>query len=146
MVKDIDEHIRRAMEEGEFDNLPGKGKPLRWDENPHEDPEWRLAYHVLRSNDFTLPWIDKRKEIEAAIQAARGRLARAWEWRRSSYSAAKRSPAEIEAEWSRALDAFGDQIQAINKDISSYNLQAPLAQLQMLPLRADPEIGKITAS
>ena len=27
-MRSIDEQIRKAMEEGQFDNLPGKGKPL----------------------------------------------------------------------------------------------------------------------
>ncbi|MEA3440806.1 MAG: DUF1992 domain-containing protein [Chloroflexota bacterium] len=54
----IEEHIRRAMEEGKFDDLPGKGKPLRLDHNPHEDPQWRTAYRMLRNSGFTLPWIE----------------------------------------------------------------------------------------
>jgi len=37
----IDEIIRRAIEEGQFDDLPGKGKPLRLDEDPNSDPAWR---------------------------------------------------------------------------------------------------------
>src|SRR5574341_670165 len=76
-----EEQIRRAMEEGKFDNLPGKGKPLRLEDNPLEDPEWRLAHHVLRSSGYTLPWIETRRELESEIQAARAALGRTWQWR-----------------------------------------------------------------
>ncbi len=67
----VDEQIRLAIENGEFDNLPGKGKPLNLEENPFEDPEWRTAYCFLRNSGFTLPWINMRKEIEKDIMAAR---------------------------------------------------------------------------
>jgi len=59
-VPNAEEQIRRAIEEGKFDNLPGKGKPLNLEQNPFEDPEWRLANHVLITSGFSLPWIEKR--------------------------------------------------------------------------------------
>ena len=70
-MPNAEEQIRRAIEEGKFDNLPGKGKPLHLDQNPFEDPDWRLANHVLKTSGFSLPWIEKRNEIEALIQTAR---------------------------------------------------------------------------
>jgi hypothetical protein len=36
----IEEQIRRAMQDGKLDNLLGEGKPIRWDENPNEKPEF----------------------------------------------------------------------------------------------------------
>jgi hypothetical protein len=80
----VEEQICRAMEEGQFDNLPGKGKPLHLEDNPFEDPEWRLAHHVLRSSGFTLPWIEARRELEAAILEARTALRRSWAWRQAA--------------------------------------------------------------
>ncbi|MBV8719293.1 MAG: DUF1992 domain-containing protein [Chloroflexi bacterium] len=59
----IDKQIREAEERGDFDNLPGKGKPLRLD---NWDAEWGMAYHVLKNAGETLPWIALRKEIDAA--------------------------------------------------------------------------------
>src|SRR6185503_13528867 len=59
----IDTHIREAQERGDFDNLPGQGKPL-----PLEpwDNDWGLAYHVLKQAGETLPWISLGRDIEAA--------------------------------------------------------------------------------
>jgi DnaJ family protein C protein 28 len=61
---DSDDPIKNAMQAGQFDDLPGKGKPLNLDGNPFADPEWELAHHVLKSGGFTLPWIETRRQIE----------------------------------------------------------------------------------
>ena len=60
----VDEKIQKGFQEGAFDNLPGKGEPLKLDdENPYEDPSMRMGYRLLRNNGFTLPWIQEQKEI-----------------------------------------------------------------------------------
>jgi DnaJ family protein C protein 28 len=127
------------MSQGEFDDLPGKGQPLRLDVNPLEDPEWRLAYHMLRSSGYTLPWIEMRQEIEVEIGAARAALERAWAWRRESLAAGQ--PDElVSAEWDRAAAAFRARVGEINHRIADYNLQAPVERLQRLKLDAEREI------
>lgn len=144
-MKGIDEHIQRAMEEGKFDNLPGKGKPINLDENPHEDPEWSTAYRMLRSSGFTLPWIESRQEIETRLSRARQNLERAWLWRSEALD--RDVPrAEIEPEWERALSAFRLQITEINDLIKSYNLEAPSSTFQRVILDVDAEVQRITGA
>lgn len=145
-VSNIEEHIRKAIEAGKFDNLPGKGKPLRLDNNPHEDPEWRLAHHILREGGFTLPWIETLREIEADFENAYTDLARTWAWRQSAIAGREEGLAQVELEWRRAKAIFCQRIAAINKRIFSYNLEAPAARFQKLPLNADREIARLTAS
>src|SRR5579862_9763247 len=70
--------IQEAMEEGLFDNLPGKGKPLVLDDDPLTPPELRLVHHVLKNANVAPGWIAMEKEIEAAKNAAQGFLER-WE-------------------------------------------------------------------
>ena len=67
----VAKQIREAQERGDFDQLPGQGKPL-----PREDwhGEWGLAYHVLKQAGETLPWITLGNEIEAAQQRLRAQL------------------------------------------------------------------------
>jgi len=142
MPKSVDDIIRRAMEEGQFDNLPGKGKPLQLDENPYEDAEWRTAYHILKSSGFTLPWIETLREIEAALETARARLRRAWVWQRDSLST-EDDPAWIKAEWHRAVDQFTEEISSLNKRINDYNLQAPSDRFQHPKINPDQEIQAI---
>lgn len=69
----VDKQIREAEERGEFDDLPGRGKPLRLEQ---WDAEWGLAFHVLKQAGETLPWIALGKEIDAARERLRDFLHR----------------------------------------------------------------------
>jgi DnaJ family protein C protein 28 len=139
MPKSIDEIIRRAMEEGQFDNLPGKGKPLQLDENPYEDAEWRAAYRILKNSGFTLPWIETLREIEATLESARSRLRRSWVWQNEALEANVES-AWVKAEWQRAVDQFREEILSLNKRISDYNMQAPSDRFQRPKINPDQEV------
>jgi DnaJ family protein C protein 28 len=138
-MSNIEEHIRRAMEEGKFNNLPGKGKPLRWDVNPNEDPDWRLANHILHGSGFTLPWIETLRDLETAIESARQELRRAWSWRQAAL-AESQSSQYIETEWQRSLQAFRAKIQTLNQRIRDYNLTAPAARFQLRLLNYTREV------
>src|SRR5437667_4868499 len=72
----VDQKIREAMEQGEFDNLAGKGEPIDLSENPYEDPDWRTAHRLLRNAGFAPSWIEERKDIDAELETARIVLAR----------------------------------------------------------------------
>jgi len=141
-VTGIEEHIRKAIEEGGFDDLPGKGQPLHLEENPLEDPEWRLASHVLRSSGFTLPWIEARREIQSEIEAARLTLARAWSYHKSSQSN-DRHDEWMESEWQRFLQSFCEQVALLNRRIEDFNLQAPSLRFHLRKLNAEKEICSI---
>jgi DnaJ family protein C protein 28 len=139
----IEDHIRRAMEEGQFDDLPGKGKPLRLDENPYEDPEWSQTYRVLRNGRFTLPWIETRQAIDAEIGETRLALKRAWEWYGST-SETTLPVALVESEWARAVETFRQRIDAVNNRIKEYNLETPSERFQMRILRFERELELTT--
>ena len=66
---EVERHIKNAMEEGKFDNLPGNGKPQDLTENPLEDPAQRMAFHVLKLGDVAPDWIQLGNEIERADDA-----------------------------------------------------------------------------
>jgi DnaJ family protein C protein 28 len=141
-MADIEEHIRKAMEEGKFDDLPGKGKPLKLEDNTHEDPEWRLAYHVLRESGFSLPWIELQHEIDTEIEAMRTSLRSAWEWRLNALGRGD-APLLVEQEWERAVKRFGEQVEKVNKRIFDFNLQAPSITVQRLKLDVERELEMI---
>mgnify|MGYP001360902941 CR=1 FL=1 len=142
-MSDIEDAIEQAMREGKFDHLPGKGKPLKLEDQPNEDPEWRLAHHVLKNSGFTLPWIEARQEIEAEIEAARQALQRAWEWRKEALDRQQPNPAS-EAEWQRARRQFGERVEQINRRIFDYNLQAPTMGLQLRKLNLERELRSLS--
>ena len=55
--------IQEAMERGEFDNLPGKGKPVDLSEYFETPEEVRLAHSVLKNAGMTSREVDLLKEI-----------------------------------------------------------------------------------
>jgi hypothetical protein len=74
----VERQIREAMERGEFDDLPGAGKPLPNIDQPHDDMWW-IKEKLRRENISLLPpALALRKELEAAldqIAQARGETA-----------------------------------------------------------------------
>ena len=50
----VDLQVRQAMERGDFDDLPGKGKPIA-DLGDHHDPNWWLKKLVEREHIALLP-------------------------------------------------------------------------------------------
>lgn len=61
--KIIEKRIKEASEKGEFDNLPGKGKPLNLDDDSRIPEDLRLAYKILKNANCLPPEIELRKEI-----------------------------------------------------------------------------------
>jgi hypothetical protein len=61
--KIVEERIRQAQDEGEFDNLPGKGKPLQLDDDLGIPEDLRLAYKVLKNANCLPIEMELRKEI-----------------------------------------------------------------------------------
>lgn len=134
-ARGIDEAIRRAIEAGDFDNLPGRGQPLNMENNPHEDPSWSLALHMLKENGFTPPWIAERQVIESELDGARQKFRQSWEY-------FQRNPSE-EAAWQEALLAFQEQIARLNKRIREFNISVPSDRFQRLTINLQREIDRI---
>lgn len=121
-----EEKIRSAIESGQWDNLPGKGKPLQWQENPFEPAEWRMAFSLLRQNGFSLPWLEERKEIEAEVQQFRAQLV-------MRLGCANMTGVR---DWAKS------QIDRLNRRIFRYNLGVPLDRFQVLSLNLEQEMER----
>ncbi|MCA9938992.1 MAG: DUF1992 domain-containing protein [Anaerolineales bacterium] len=141
----IEKKIREAMEKGEFSNLRGEGRPFsEMEENPFEDPDQRLAFHMLKSNGFTLPWITRRQEILTQVERAGIPLRRSWEIYQHRIQF-RPNDAQAEANWQRAYAQFTQRLAEINKQIDDYNLMVPSDVFRMLPLYPERELARLTA-
>jgi DnaJ family protein C protein 28 len=127
----VEERIGEAIERGEFDHLSGKGKRIEWEENPFAPPEQQLAFHLLRSNGFTLPWIEVRRELLADLVQLRQRAVRLRQTQAAD-SWRKRERAKLQ-----------EQIEALNQRIRRYNISAPLARFQLPILDTEAELEGI---
>ncbi len=61
--KIVEQRIKEAMENGEFENLPGKGKPILIEDDSHVPEDLRLAYKLLKNADCLPPELLEKKEI-----------------------------------------------------------------------------------
>lgn len=80
--------IREAQEEGAFDNLPGKGKPLELEDLSWVPEELRIGYHVLKNAHVLPPEAELLKDIHTledllkhVEEGERHALAKSLQWK-----------------------------------------------------------------
>ncbi|MBV9168465.1 MAG: DUF1992 domain-containing protein [Chloroflexi bacterium] len=110
----VDKQIREAQERGDFDALPGRGKPLPRDS--WGGGEWALAYHVLKQAGETLPWIALGREIEVAEERLR----------KLAESARSMPPADRV----RARERYLREAAALDKMLLEYSFLIPSRRLE----------------
>ena len=59
----VEERIREAQQAGAFDNLPGKGKPLAFEDHSMVPEDLRMSYHILKNAHVLPPEAELQKEI-----------------------------------------------------------------------------------
>jgi DnaJ family protein C protein 28 len=126
-----EKRLREAIENGEFDDLPGKGEPIDLQENPFEDPDLRVVHRLLRNAGFAPAWIEERKDIDAGFEAAQTKLSRAW----TLFGAGGKAPSG--AEWERSVKEFREQVAELNARVRIYNLKAPAVVFHRKHIEAD---------
>ena len=121
------------MEAGAFENLPSKGKPIRIDNNPFEDPS---------SADGASSAARERIRTTLDRRSVRDRP-RLCERLRTDLENARRRHAVTSPSWQRALDGFRRQVRELNARILTYNLKSPSPQFHKLPLDMEAEIRAV---
>jgi hypothetical protein len=66
----VEQRIAEAVARGEFDNLPGAGRPLDLDDDPMVPEEERLAIRILKNAGCVPPEVERLAEIERLIATA----------------------------------------------------------------------------
>lgn len=67
-----EQRILEAMERGDFENLPGTGKPLALDRDPAIPDEMWLAFKILKNAGVLPPEVEAHKEIRRLEDLLRG--------------------------------------------------------------------------
>jgi DnaJ family protein C protein 28 len=123
-----EQKIQKAIEEGEFDGLNGYGKPLDLTENPFEPVDQRLAFHILKNSGYSLPWLERKAEIDRVLEAFRRNL------RRYLHEPGNDGPA------GDLRERLEGELEKINRLIFDYNLSIPLDSLHRPLLDLNREI------
>jgi len=109
--------IQEAIEAGEFDNLPHRGKPIFIETNPFQDPSQWMAHHLLRVNGFAPAWIDEASEIDRIRTSLLGDIAKS-----------RRRHVTDPPDCQRAVDGLRARAAELNRRILAYNLKCPAVQ------------------
>lgn len=127
----MDDILKDAMQKGEFDNLPGAGKPLKLNDDPHTPAELRLAYKILKDNDLPPDWIAAGKDVDAGRDKLLAEMRAALRRYRGALNDAARSDQpeqtriKVDAAWQTTLTALRDSSKALNRQALNFNLKAP---------------------
>jgi DnaJ family protein C protein 28 len=134
----VDQQIRQAQEEGQFDNLPGKGKPFK---HLGSDP----LGQVLESQGFAPRWMELDREIREKIEIAEQSIRRTYEWVMQTWSSGSANQQFAEGEWQEAQRVFAKRLDEINQLIQLLNLELPPAvrHLQRFPLKKDQQLRRM---
>ncbi|KAL5067792.1 hypothetical protein RYX36_018679 [Vicia faba] len=130
LINVVEQRIWHSMEEGQFENLPGKGKPLKLDTNPHADPAEDTLYRILSKNGCAPEWVELNKEIRSRIS----------QWRVSLKKACASKCSGDQSMWDESSEALKSQLKEINDKVFRYNLIVPFGR-QMSGLKWEKELG-----
>ncbi len=124
----IDEQIRDAQERGEFDNLPGVGKPLNLDDNRFTGDK-AMAYSLLKQNGYAPPEIELAKEIRSEFEKAQAKLEKL-RHQRNSLRTRRVPPFESEKRAfnhavGKATSEYDQLLRDLNRKILKLNLSTP---------------------
>lgn len=70
--KIIEARIKKAQDEGAFNDLPGSGQPLRLEDDQNIPEDLRMAHKVLKNADCLPPEVQLRKEIRTTEELLSG--------------------------------------------------------------------------
>ncbi len=124
----IDEQIRVAQERGEFDNLPGAGKPLNLDGNLFTGDK-AMAYSLLKQNGYAPPEIELAKEIRSEFEKAQAKLEKL-RHQRNTLCTRRVPPFESEKRAfnhavGKATSEYDQLLRDLNRKILKLNLSTP---------------------
>lgn len=117
----VERKIREAQERGDFDNLPGRGRPLQGE--PWEG-EWGMAHHLLKQAGMTLPWIALGQDIEAQQRRLREFL----EKTRASLQEPRGRPG-LETQRERARARYLEMAADLDRMLLEYSFLIPTGRL-----------------
>lgn len=137
----VEDLIQESMSKGEFDNLSGRGKPLKGlqSTNPYVDFVTHKMNQVLIENGFTPEWIMLQKEIREDKNV----FIKSLSLKRTTLGNYPFENHLDELQWDRILESTKKFVADTNKKIEKYNLLVPILQKQMFIINLEKEGQKI---
>ncbi len=144
----ISRRIDEATQNGEFDNLPGRGKPLQLNRNPYAPDGAEMAFDLLQKNNLAPAWIGARTALLRDLERWRLHVAALVQQVAVELgpTAGNAQAAPLTAgdgaleRWAAQRRILQSEVDALNRRIVDVNLQQPIAHLEILRVRLDDEL------
>jgi DnaJ family protein C protein 28 len=146
-----EQKIQEAIDEGKLDNLPGKGKPLVFDDDPATPAHLRMANKILKNAGVLPDWIQVQKDIVAERGEAskqRARLVKENHTRRTRIANLPATHPHVAqyAEWhARNRAAYLKRLKGVNTFILKFSMMAPSTAAPFFPYRIEAEMAEFDA-
>ncbi|XP_076974988.1 dnaJ homolog subfamily C member 28 isoform X1 [Tamandua tetradactyla] len=135
MERLVEDLIQESMAKGDFDNLSGKGKPLKkFSGCSYIDPMTHNLNRILIDNGYQPEWILMQKEIKETVEQLREEILVS-----RKKLGNPMTPTE-QKQWNQVCEQFQENIKKLNKRISDFNLIVPLLTRQKVHFDAQKEI------
>ncbi len=138
--------IQEAIDEGKFDNLPGKGKPIVFDDDPMTPAHLRMANRILKNANVLPEWVQMQKELEkekGEIAVYRETIVSQNHKRRIllEHPIAKDSDRDAFGVWhAKARAEYGKKLKTVNTLILKLSLIAPSTVAPMKSYKIEAEM------
>ncbi|XP_069331086.1 dnaJ homolog subfamily C member 28 [Eulemur rufifrons] len=131
----VEDLIQESMAKGDFDNLSGKGKPLKkFSGCSYIDPMTHNLNRILIDNGYQPEWILMQKEIKDTIEQLREAILVS-----RKKLGNPMTPME-QKQWAQVCEQFQENIRKLNKRINDFNLIVPILTRQKVHFDAQKEI------
>ncbi len=144
----VGQRVNEAVRKGMFDNLKGKGKPLKLRGNPLAGDR-QLAYDIMEDNDLAPDWIWDRKGVQQAIGSIRSMIQEEGEIYTRAFDEAKDElrREQIRQQWRALVSKWQEMIVKLNDQIQTLNFkQPPVFSLEIIKLRLADELKRAGVS
>ena len=127
----VEDLIQESIAKGDFNNLPGYGKPLKnKPEYPYLDSITFKLNEILINNGFVPEWVLLEKEIREEKNSIRNQL----------FSLKSQSKLE---NISFVRQLLSEKVTEVNKMIEKYNRIVPILRKQQILMNLDKEVNKM---
>ena len=123
----VDLLLSDIIGDGDISHLPGAGKPLCLDEDPHTPSDQRAAQKIMRDHNVAPEWIEAGNAVTQGEMRLLATLTDTAEthWREMNAASSRAHQDKLRLRWSRFAADFRLRVQRHNREALLYNLKAP---------------------
>ena len=147
----IEERIQKAMQEGQFKNLPGDGKPIHLDDYDFLNPDVWMMNKILKNAGYLPPWVELALDIDHDQERLKQSEADYAAWlaatRRTPAAASAAGRATQQARDNAAfqvhLERYVRLAEPLRDKIENFNVMCPIRVLEKVNIWVDHRVEQM---